>query len=174
MALRATVYKVQLEVSDLDRNLFASHTLTLALHPSETEERMMVRLLAFAMHAGEDLQFGKGLSSEDEAAVWEIDPTGGIKLWIDVGQPDETRIRKACGRSDRVVIYCYTRSAEVWWKQNQDWLNKLDKVQVIQLSVEDGKTLAAIAQRNMNLACTIQEGTVYLGESTVQPLRLKL
>ena len=173
MALRATVYKVQLDVSDLDRNHFAQYSLTLALHPSETEERMMVRLLAFAMHAGQDVQFGKGLSAEDEAAVWEVDPTGQIKVWIDVGQPDESRIKKACGRSDRVVIYCYTRSAEVWWKQNQDWLNKLDKVQVLQLGVEDGATLAGLAQRNMNLACTIQEGTVYLGEAAVQPITLK-
>ncbi len=173
MALRATVYKVQLEVSDLDRSHFAEYPLTLALHPSETEERLMVRLLAFAMHAGVDLQFGKGLSAEDEAAVWEIDPTGEIKLWIDVGQPDESRIKKACGRSGRVVIYCYTRSAEVWWKQNQSWLEKLDKVQVIQLSVEDSATLASLAQRNMNLSCTIQEGTVYLGEQSVQPVVLK-
>ena len=97
MALRATVYKVQLDVSDLDRNHFAQYPLTLALHPSETEERMMVRLLAFAMHAGQDVQFGKGLSAEEEAAVWEVDPTGEIKVWIDVGQPDESRIRKACG-----------------------------------------------------------------------------
>ena len=173
MALRATVYKVQLEVSDLDRSHFAQYPLTLAMHPSETEERMMVRLLAFAMHAGQDVQFGKGLSAEDEAAVWEIDPTGEIKLWIDVGQPDESRIRKACGRSGRVVIYCYTRSADVWWKQNQSWLEKLDKVQVIQLSVDDSATLASLAQRNMSLACTIQEGTVYLGEHSVQPVVLK-
>ncbi|HEX4855640.1 MAG TPA: YaeQ family protein, partial [Limnobacter sp.] len=89
------------------------------------------------------------------------------------GQPDETRIRKACGRSDRVVIYCYTRAANVWWNQNQDWLNKLDKVQVLQLSVEDGATLASLAQRNMNIACTIQEGMVYLGEASVQPQVLK-
>lgn len=173
MALRATVYKVQLEVSDLDRSHFAQYPLTLAMHPSETEERLMVRLLAFAMYAGEDVQFGKGLSAEDEAAVWEIDPTGEIKLWIDVGQPDESRIKKACGRSGRVVIYCYTRSAQVWWVQNQSWLEKLDKVQVIQLSVEDGATLASLAQRNMNLSCTIQEGTVYLGEHSVQPVVLK-
>jgi uncharacterized protein YaeQ len=173
MALRATVYKVQLDVSDLDRNHFAQYTLTLALHPSETEERLMVRLLAFAMHAGQDLQFGKGLSAEDEAAVWEVDPTGEIKVWIDVGQPDESRIKKACGRSGRVVIYCYTRSAEAWWKQNQDWLGKLDKVQVVQLSLEDSTSLAQLAQRNMSLACTIQEGTVYLGEIAIQPTILK-
>lgn len=173
MALRATVYKVQLDVSDLDRNHFAQYPLTLALHPSETEERLMVRLLAFAMHAGEDVQFGKGISAEDEAAVWEIDPTGQIRLWIEVGQPDESRIRKACGRSDRVVIVCYTRSANVWWNQNQDWLNKLEKVQVLQISVEDGNTLASLAQRNMNIACTIQEGMVYLGEASVQPQVLK-
>lgn len=173
MALRATVYKAQLEVSDLDRNHFAHYPLTLALHPSETEERMMIRLLAFALYASEDLQFGKGISAEDEAAVWEVDPTGQIRLWIDLGQPDESRIRKACGRADKVVIVTYTRSAKVWWDQNQDWLNKLDKVSVLQISVDDGATLAGLAQRNMALSCTIQEGVVYLGEASVQPLALK-
>ena len=173
MALRATVYKAQLEVSDLDRNHFAQYPLTLALHPSETEERMMIRLLAFALYASEDLQFGKGISAEDEAAVWEVDPTGQIRLWIDLGQPDESRIRKACGRADKVVIVTYTRSAKVWWDQNQDWLNKLEKVSVVQISVDDGATLAGLAQRNMALSCTIQEGVVYLGEASVQPVVLK-
>ncbi|HEX4880354.1 MAG TPA: YaeQ family protein [Limnobacter sp.] len=173
MALGATIYKAQLDVSDLDRNHFSSHALTLALHPSETEERLMVRLLAFALHADEDLQFGKGISSEGEAAVWNIDPTGRIRLWIEVGQPDETRVRKACGRADAVVVYCYSRAAEVWWRQNQDWLNKLDKVAVVQLVVEDTQMLAAMAQRNMALSCTVQEGLVYLNEGSVQPVTLK-
>ncbi|HEX4917334.1 MAG TPA: YaeQ family protein [Limnobacter sp.] len=173
MALGATIYKAQLDVSDLDRNHFSSHALTLALHPSETEERLMVRLLAFALHADEDLQFGKGISSEGEAAVWNIDPTGRIRLWIEVGQPDETRVRKACGRADAVVVYCYSRAADVWWRQNQDWLNKLDKVTVVQLVVEDTQTLAAMAQRNMALSCTVQEGLVYLNDGSVQPVVLK-
>ena len=173
MALRATVYKAVLDVSDLDRNHFAQYPLTLALHPSETEERLMVRMLAFVLHAGQDTQFGKGISAEDEAAVWEVDPTGRIKVWIDVGQPDETRVRKACGRSDQVVIVCYTRAAEVWWKQNQDWLNKLDKVRVLQLTPDDSAALAGLAQRNMELAFTVQEGLVYAGEVTVAPVELK-
>lgn len=173
MALRATVYKAVLDVSDLDRNHFAQYPLTLALHPSETEERLMVRMLAFVLYAGQDTQFGKGISAEDEAAVWEVDPTGRIKVWIDVGQPDETRVRKACGRSDQVVIVCYTRAAEVWWKQNQDWLNKLDKVRVLQLTPDDSAALAGLAQRNMELAFTVQEGLVYAGEVTVAPVELK-
>ena len=105
--------------------------------------------------------------------MWEVDPTGQIRLWIDLGQPDESRIRKACGRADKVVIVTYTRSAKVWWDQNQDWLNKLDKVSVVQISVDDGTTLAGLAQRNMALSCTIQEGVVYLGEVSVQPVVLK-
>ncbi|WP_370262426.1 YaeQ family protein [Limnobacter sp.] len=173
MALGATIYKAQLDISDLDRHYFASHALTLALHPSETEERLMVRLLAFVMNADQDLQFGKGISSEGEAAVWNIDPTGRIRLWVEVGQPDETRVRKACGRADAVVVYCYSRAAEVWWKQNQEWLNKLDKVTVVQLAVEDTQTLASLAQRNMVLACTVQEGLVYINEASVQPVVLK-
>ena len=173
MALRATVYKAQLQLSDLDRQVYADHALTLALHPSETEERLMIRLLAFALYLGEDLQFGKGISAEDEAAVWEIDPTGRIRLWIDLGQPDESRVKKACSRSDRVVVFTYTRSADVWWKQNQSWLNKMDKVRVVQISTDDSAALAQEAQRNMSISCTIQEGLVYLGQATVQPILLK-
>lgn len=173
MALRATVYKAQLDVSDLDRPHYGQYSLTLALHPSETEERLMVRLLAFALNAGEDLQFGKGISAEDEAAVWEIDPTGAIRLWIELGQPDEARVRKACGRADRVWVVSYGRSTPVWWNNNQSWLNKLEKVAVLQITPEDGAAMAALAQRNMVLACTVQEGEVYLGEAHLKPVWLK-
>jgi uncharacterized protein YaeQ len=98
MALKATVVKAELQVSDMDRHYYASHNLTLAQHPSETDERLMVRLLAFALNADERLEFGKGLSSDDEPDLWRRDYTGDIELWIDLGQPDESRIRKASGR----------------------------------------------------------------------------
>jgi uncharacterized protein YaeQ len=172
MALKSTVLKLSLSLSDLDRNHFADYTLTVAQHPSETAERVMVRVLAFALHAGPDLRFGKGLSSDEEAAVWEIDPTGAIELWIEVGLPDESRIRKACGRAARVVLITYGgKSADLWWRQNADVLARHSNLEVFQLGFEDGEKLARLAERNMKLTWTIQEGTIYLGDDSISLVR---
>lgn len=167
MALRSVVYKAQLQLSDLDRGHFGEYNLTLAKHPSETEERMMVRLLAFALHASETLQFGKGLSNEEEAALWEINPTGEIDLWIEVGLPDETRVKKACSRSNQTVVLTYGRTADLWWKNGEPVYKKLKNLKVIKLSTEHGEQLAKLADRNMKLSWTIQEGLIYLGESEI-------
>jgi uncharacterized protein YaeQ len=166
MALKATIYKAELQVSDLDRHYYQEHTLTLARHPSETDERLMVRLLAFALHAGETLAFGRGLSSEDEADLWDVDPTGSIELWIDVGLPDERDVRRACHRARRVVLLCYGgRAADVWWQQNAARLSGYANLTVLNLDAADSQALAALASRNMRLQCTIQEGQVWLGDA---------
>lgn len=169
MALKSTIFKAELQIADLDRNYYATHALTIARHPSETDERMMVRVLAFMLHADDALGFGKGLSSEDEPDLWRKDLTGEIKLWIDVGLPDEKRVRRACGRSDRVVVLTYGgRVAEMWWQQNQAALRKLDKLSVIDVAADQSQALAALAQRSMTLQCTLQENEVWLiadGES---------
>ena len=116
MAIKATIFKAELQVSDLDRNHFATHSLTLARHPSETDERMMVRVLAFALHAHDALAFGKGLGADDEPDLWQKDLTGAIEVWIEVGQPDEKRVRRACGRAAQVFIYAYgDRIVDSWW-----------------------------------------------------------
>ena len=107
MAIKATICKANLQIADMERHYYQDHALTLARHPSETDERMMVRLLAFALHAHEYLEFGQGMTADDEADVWQKDLTGAIELWIDVGLPDEKLIRKACGRANQVVVYCY-------------------------------------------------------------------
>lgn len=168
MALKSTVWKVNLSVSDLDRSHFADYALTIAQHPSETAERVMVRLLAFALHACEDLRFGKGLSTDDEAAVWEVDPSGLIRQWIEVGLPDESRLRKACGRAQQVVLLAYGgRAVDLWWEQNAPLLARFSNLKVLQISPEDVVTLGRQAQRNMNVAWTIQEGVVYLGDDSV-------
>jgi uncharacterized protein YaeQ len=172
MALKSTVFKAALQVADLDRNHFGEYALTLAQHPSETVERLMVRLLGFALYAGEDLRFGKGLSAEDEASLWEIDPTGVIRLWIEVGLPDEARLRRASGRCDRLVVIIYGSRAESWWKQNVELLQRYRNLQVLRLSVEDCASLAAIAGRNMKLTWTIQEGTIYLDGAEIRPIRV--
>jgi len=164
MALRSTVYRADLTVSDLDRGVYAQHALTLARHPSETEERMMVRLLAFALHADAALVFGRGLSTEDEADLWQRDPTGVIERWIDVGLPDEKAIRRACNRSRHVVVLSYGgRAADIWWQQTAGKVSGQKNLRVISLSPEDSLALTGLAQRNMRLQCTIQDGIIWLG-----------
>ncbi len=170
MALKATIFKADLQVADLDRSHFAEYALTIARHPSETDERMMIRLLAFAMYAGQDLSFGKGVASDDEAAVWEIDPTGVIRLWIEVGLPDETRLRKACGRADRVVLLAYgARTVDAWWRQNSPNLKRFENLEVLQIPTEESLSLASLAERKMKLSCTIQEGTIYFEGVELRP-----
>lgn len=174
MALKSTIFKADLQVADLDRGHFADYTLTVARHPSETDERMMVRLLAFALHAGPDLAFGKGISNDDEPALWEVDPSGIIRCWIEVGIPDETRIRKACNKADRVVVLAYgARAVDVWWGQVSGALARFDNLEVWRLTAEEGQALAGLAERTMKLACTVQEGTVYFDGVAVAPQRLQ-
>lgn len=165
MALKATIFKADLSISDMARNYYGDHSLTLARHPSENDERMMVRLLAFALHADEALAFGNKIGNEDEPDLWLKDPTGAIELWIDVGQPDEKQVRKACGRSRRVVIYTYGgHSADVWWDQARSVLEKSRNLDVINLPAAALPALAKLAQRTMKLQCTIQDGQVWLSD----------
>lgn len=171
MASNATIFKATLQIADMDRNYYRDHALTIARHPSETDERMMVRLLAFVRHAHDVLVFGRGLSTEDEPDLWQKDLTGTIELWIDVGQRDEKDIRRACGRARQVVIYTYGgRGAALWWEQNREKLERLDNLDVWNLSADTSRGLARFAQRSMQLQCTIQEGQVWIGnpDETVQ------
>jgi uncharacterized protein YaeQ len=165
MALKATIFKVELQVADMDRNYYHDHALTLARHSSETDERMMVRLLAFVLHAHEALAFGRGLSADDEPDLWQKDLTGNIETWIDVGLPDEKRIRKACGRARQVFIYSYGgRSADIWWDQNGSNLERLKNLTVLNLPVAASIALAKLAQRSMQLQCRIQDGQIWLAD----------
>lgn len=171
MALKSTIFKAELQIADMDRNYYHVHNLTLARHPSETDERMMVRLLAFARHAHEALAFGQGLSTDDEPDLWLKDLTGAIELWIDVGLPDEKLVRKACGRARQVFVYAYGgRAADIWWGQSGSKLNRLPNLNVMQLPAETTQALAGLAQRTMRLNCTIQEGQIWLADqdNTVQ------
>ncbi len=165
MALKSTIFKVELQLADLDRSHFGDYSLTIARHPSETDERMMVRLLAFALNASETLTFGRGLSAtDDEADLQDLDATGSIERWIDVGLPDEKLIRRACNRSRQVMVLSYGgRTAEVWWQQTQGKVSGQKNLRVLALSVEEGKALASLAARGMRLQCTIQDGVIWLG-----------
>jgi uncharacterized protein YaeQ len=164
MAAKATVFKAELSVSDMDRHYYATHQLTLAQHPSETEERLMVRLLAFALNAGEQLAFGRGISStEEEPDLWARDLTGQIDLWIEVGQPDEQRLRKACGRAKEVRVYCYSgRSAAVWWQKSAADFERFSNLRVFEVPSETTEALGKLAARNMNVQCLVQDGHAQL------------
>lgn len=176
MALKATIYKAELSIADLDRNYYGEHNLTIARHPSETDERMMVRLLAFALFADEALAFGKGLCVDDEPDLWQRDLTGAIERWIDVGQPDEKWIRKASGRSVEVVVVSFGRAADIWWNGIRTKLTRLTNLRVLNLPPEAAPALAALTERSMRLQFTIQDGQVWVtnGQETVlvEPARL--
>jgi uncharacterized protein YaeQ len=171
MAIKATIFKADLHIADMERHYYQDHALTLARHPSETDERMMVRLLTFALHAHEYLEFGQGMTDEGEADLWRKDLTGAIELWIDVGIPDEKLIRKACGRAVQVVVYCYGgRIADMWYTQNAAQFERQQNLTIVNLTPESTKELAKLAQRTMDLQCTIQDGQVWIsdGNSSVE------
>ena len=159
MALKATVRKIALSISDMDRHYYADHALTLAQHPSETDARLMARVVAFALHAHERLEFGRGLSTDDEPDLWRKDLTGAIELWIDLGQPDEARVRRACGRAREVVLVTYAgRSADIWWEKASEALMRSKNLTVIDLVPAQIEALAAWCERGLELQCLIQDG----------------
>jgi len=174
MALKSTIFKAELQIVDMDRDYYQNHALTLARHPSETDERMMVRLFVFALHAHSELVFTKGLSSDDEPALWQKSLSNEIQIWIDLGQPDEKRIRKACGRANQVFIYTYQhRNAQVWWNQIADKLSRFENLSVININENGVSTLTKRVQRNMQLQILIQDGLCWLtNNEQTQPIDL--
>src|SRR6185436_9144593 len=161
MALKATIFKAELSVANIDRGYYADHPLTIARHPSETDERMMVRLLAFALYAGERLEFGRGLSSEDEPDLIDRDLTGAIERWIDVGLPDEREVRKACGRARAVDVLAYGgRAVELWWEGARPTLERQERLSVLEVDAETSRALAQMAGRSMRIQVTIQDGHI--------------
>ena len=107
MAIKSTIYKINLNIANMDTHYYNEHPLTLAKHPSENDLRLMIRVTAFILNANEELIFCKGIAEDDEPDLWQKSFDGDIELWIDLGQPDEKRIKKACGRSEQVIIYTY-------------------------------------------------------------------
>ena len=165
MALGATVHKVTVDISDIDRGYYGKHVLTVAQHPSETQERLMLRVLAFCQHADERTEFGRGLSTEGEPALWQIDDTGAIATWVDVGWPDVKQVRKAAGRSDKVVILTYDEAKyEPWWRSHAGELGKIDKLTVYAIDQHYVEALAFLVNRNMKIAVTIQDGVMWVSD----------
>ena len=164
MALKSTIYKIDLNIADMDRHYYQQHALTLAKHPSETDERLMVRLIAFVLYASDSLSFGKGLSEDDEPDLWQKDLTGAIERWICVGLPDERDIRKVCGKAGEVVQVLYGgKTAEMWWAQNSKAMLKLDNVTIINLP--ETEQLAAAAERGLSISFTIQDQQILVSHA---------
>ena len=182
MALKATIYKALLNIADMDRHVYGELNLTIACHPSETEERMMVRVLAMALLMPADdlrgkLEFSKGLSDVDEPDLWQIDLNGDIVQWVDLGQPDERRIMKAHGRAERVTVISYASSTPVWWSQLEGKLTRAPKLAVWQIPAEQSQALAALAERSMQLQISIQDGSLYVSTANasveIHPVALR-
>ena len=161
MAQKSTIYKIELSVSDMDRHYYETHKLTVAKHPSETDERLMVRILAFALNAHEHLEMTKGLSTDDEPDIWQKSLSGELELWVALGLPSEKVVRQSCGKTDEVVIYAYGgRTAEMWWEKIKNSTTRFDNLRVFNFSQEDTSALAKLASRAMKLQVNIQDGDV--------------
>ncbi len=186
MALKSTIFKASLQIADIDHGYYADHALTLARHPSETDERMMVRLCALALHAHQlqsvcqgdgTLAFGAGLSDPDEPDVWLRDFTGRTRLWLEVGQPEDKPLLKACSRADQVVLYCFSASADIWWRSMQAKLARPPNLAVWRIPSSAAQALIPMAKRSMQLQATVQEGVLMLGDGAltvdVEPSRWK-
>ncbi|MFO1458731.1 MAG: YaeQ family protein [Verrucomicrobiota bacterium] len=169
MALKATIYKAEIELSDLDRNVYCDHSVTVARHPSETNERLLVRLLAFALNAPADpgdnpLELAKDMWEPDEPSLWQKDLTGRITHWIEIGQPDEKRLLRTAARVDRMTVYSFNSSTPIWWKDLENRLTRLRNLTVWQIPSKESQALAALAQRMMKLQVTVQDGSIWVGE----------
>lgn len=161
MAQKATIYKVELSVSDMDRHYYETHKLTVAKHPSETDERLMVRLLAFALNAHEQLELTKGLSTDDEPDIWQKSLSDELELWVALGLPSEKVVRQSCGKADKVIVYSYGgRTAEMWWEKIKNSTARFDNLKVINLLEDDTRDLQKLASRSMKLQVNIQDGEV--------------
>jgi uncharacterized protein YaeQ len=177
MALKSTIFKARLNIADMDRHIYDDFPLTIARHPSETEERMMLRIMAFAFNASETLEFGRGISTEDEPGLWQKDLVGNIDLWIELGNPDPERLRKACGRAKQVILYAYgDRATSVWWQKNQNALSRFSNLSIYQVDDASLADLAAMTALGMSLHCTITEGEALVSDgqatTTIVPTAL--
>ena len=181
MAIKATIYKASVQLSDIDRGVYGDYPVTLARHPSETDERMLIRLLAFALNVPDDdshgvLEFAKDMWDADEPALCQKDLTGHILHWIEVGQPDEKRLVRVSSRVDRVSVYSFSASTPIWWAAIATKLTRARNLTVWQIPAAQSQALAALAQRTMELQVTVQDGAIWVGDGTrsieISPVRL--
>ena len=175
MVLGATIYRAELDVSDLDRGYYATHSLTVARHPSETEGRMMLRLLAFCLWGSATLKFIDGLSKDGEPALMDVDDTGWICLWVELGVPTLKQVRKAAGKSERVVVLSYDEDRLTpWWTANRGDFEKIGKLSVYSVADAEFEKLAGLCRRHMRLAVTVQDRIVYVADDLGRNIELNL
>lgn len=169
MAISATIFKVALSIADMDRHYYGEHLLTIARHPSESDKRMMLRIIAFAMSGNEQLTFTKGLSDVELPDIWQKNYSDVIEHWIELGQPSEQRIKKGCNQSQAMSIFSYHSNAfEQWWKKEQNALAARKNLSIITIPEDIGEQLADKVNRQMSIQCSIQDTQVWLnldGES---------
>jgi uncharacterized protein YaeQ len=177
MAIKSTIYKIELSVSDMDRHYYETHKLTVAKHPSETDERLMVRLLAFALNAHEHLELTKGLSNDDEPDIWQKSLSGELEMWIALGLPSEKVVRQSCGKANDVIVYTYGSTAGMWWDKIKNSTTRFDNLQVTNLAEAETSELAKLASRSMRLQVNIQDGDVMVSADDdivyVNPIKWK-
>jgi len=175
MALKSTIFKADIALADIDHACYTDLGLTLARHPSETDERMMVRLAALALNAHQvqdlcagdaKISFGAGLSSPDEPDVQLVDFTGRTRVWIEVGQPEDKPLAKACSKADEVIVYAYGPAAEIWWRGIENKLTRLDRLKVWRIPTDQAQALIALAARSMHLSATVQESQLTLTDAS--------
>ena len=181
MAIKATIYKAQLQLADMDRSIYGDHSVTIARHPSETDERMMIRLLAFALNTPADdhngaLEFAKDLWDADEPSLWQKDLTGQIMQWVEIGQPDDKRLMKSSPRTEQLAVYSFSHSTPIWWAGIATKITRARNIAVWQVPAEQSQALATLAQRTMQLQVTVQDGSVWVGDGAtsieISPVRL--
>lgn len=176
MALKPTIYKFRIALTDMNRDYYDSLSLTIAQHPSENLTRMMARVLAFSMNAQQDLAFTKGLSNIEEPDIWHKTLDDQISLWIDVGEPDPERVKKSTRLARNVRIYSFNTKSDVWWKQNSNKLNLL-KAQVYRLDAEAIETLATYVKRTMDISIMLTGNSAFVstenGDCEVEWAELK-
>jgi uncharacterized protein YaeQ len=181
MSIKATIYKASVQLSDIDRGVYGDYSVTLARHPSETDERMLIRLFAFALNVPADsdhgtLELAKDMWEADEPSLWQKDYTGAIVHWIEVGQPDERRLLRATARVGRVSVYSFNASTRIWWKGIESKLTRARNLSVWQIPSEQSVELATLARRTMELQVTVQDGSIWVGDGArsieIAPVRL--
>jgi len=166
MAIKPTIFKAALSLADLDRHHYADYALTVARGVTESDERMMARIVAFALNADERLELSAEIADTDEPSLALKDYGGRCQLWIEVGLPDPKRLRKAASRADEVVLYLYHgRQARIWLDGNRAALEDIRKLRVMELDPLAVKELAALADRTMDLQCTVQDGRAAFAHS---------
>lgn len=186
MATKSTIFKASLQIADIDHSYYADHALTLARHPSETDERMMVRLAALALNAhllqdlcngDATLAFGAGLSDPDDPDASLTDFTGRKRVWIEVGQPEDKPLTRACSKADAVKVYAFGHAADIWWRGIETKLTRLARLEVWRVPAGQAQALATLAERSMQLQATVQEGAITLssqrGSVPIEPVRWK-